>query len=209
MKLTKSFLQELIREEIKKVLLEQGERCRIPRMPSTFSSSNYMTDDKKREIPIKIWPEIGTGAAGAKGKPQAVWGIFDAKTGMWLETMTMGGFVTWLSKHGCHRPKNRRIGRLYGPTHSRRLPFLWSDVSDYFDPETEEDKYEELDRDEDIEEFEPMVVDDEGPPGPPNVEGGCGPRPPIGADWKSRPATDPRRIAFRKWLDCRKGRRAP
>ena len=196
--------KEEIKKEIKKVLLEQGERCMIPRMPSTFSSPDFMTDDKKREIPVKLWPEIGTGAIGAKREPQAVWGIFDAETGMFVKEMAMGAFVTWLSKHGCHRPRNRIIARLYGPLHAPPWK-LWSNVSEYFDPETEEDEDLELDRDDmEYEEFEPIDTDDEGPPGPPKVKGGCGPRPPLGKGWPQRPVDDERRKAFRAWLKCTK-----
>jgi hypothetical protein len=195
--------KEEIKKEIKKALLEQLGRCRIPRMPSTFSSSNYMTDDGKRALPVKLWPEIGTGAIGAKRAPQHVWWVIDPSKKM-NDYMTMGEFVTWLSNNGCHRPKSTQIGRLYGPI-SMRPWKLWSDVSDYFDPEPEEEDEDlELDRETEYEEFEPMDVDDEGPPGPPNVEGGCGPRPPLGKGWPQRPVDDERRKKFRAWLKCTK-----
>tara|TARA_R100000008_G_scaffold83939_1_gene70139 strand:+ start:1397 stop:2233 length:837 start_codon:yes stop_codon:yes gene_type:complete len=198
--------KEEIKKEIKKALLEQLGRCRIPRMPSTFSSSNYMTDDGKRAIPVPIWPEYSKkNTAEASKGPQSVWWVIDPSKKM-NDYMTMGEFVTWLSNNGCHRPKSTQIGRLYGPI-SMRPWKLWSDVSDYFDPEPEEEdedllyldrkpEYEEL-------EFKPIDLDDEGTPGT-NAEGGCGPRPPLGKGWPQRPVDDERRKKFRAWLKCTK-----
>jgi len=204
MKLTKSQLKQIIKEEL--LLFEQAATgCAGYRFPDFDSGSlKYW---KVKGFTHEAWPRI-INVAGKGRSVEWVWGVrLPGKRVKWMAT---NKFMEIMKTIDCSIPTGVQIYRLYRQDSSTPCTrkvlgkcSIQRNVTRYFrieEPEREEEEFPEDLRFDDPEGL-PTTIG--------RTPGNCGPRPPLGADWKSRPATDPRRIAFRKWLDCRKGRRTP
>ena len=205
MKLTKSQLKQIIKEEL--LLFEQtATGCAGYRFPD-FDSGG-LKHWKVKGFTHEAWPSL----INVPGREQSVEWVWKVQLAEKTKQMSSADFKAMMEKIGCTLPQGVQISRLYHQDSSTKCSTssvaahrcgLWRNVTRYFrieEPEREEEEFPEDLRFDDPEGL-PTTIG--------RTPGNCGPRPPIGADWKSRPATDPRRIAFRKWLDCRKGRRTP
>jgi len=230
-KITKSRMKQIIKEEIQKALTEQDKKffptkkkCPwvvLPKyhtgQPPHCSGIRLPLKPRKAEGWEKHCPptnpkcdkfDLGAKAPTYKKKTyqSQCWTIVDHKTDdpeLKMKRMDTLDFRDWLSKNNCMRPRHITIWRLYGmPNDSQAINNCWANVSSYYREDLK--KPEEEEKDEQVVEPSEEITfsDEEGSLGGGGGSGGCGPRPPLSKNWREKPMGSPEREAFRAWREC-------
>jgi len=207
-KITKSRMKQIIKEEIQKALTEQNKPCRFPRMPLQVQGMELWPEDRM-ETKYAMLPKSSGGGfdptryhGPTRSVPQQVWYIYGPKGKKLLhDSKTTGQFMIWYQENGCALPPDVTIGRSYmDPLNGREVKV---NATSAFP--RQEDKPVELEREEDPPELDPIDIPPEGEEGTlagGGGPGGCGPRPPLSKNWREKAWASSERKTFRAWKKC-------